>query len=325
MTEASSLAGRIKELGAMIGNALAPLINSDYVLLDCPYHYNIGDTLIWQGEIDFLGTLSHKCLSHSSMFTFDKSAEIPPHAVILLHGGGNFGDIWSGHTAFRRMIVESYPDNRIIILPQTVHYGSTALMAEDAAAFSRHGDLTICARDRRSYELLAGNFSNSVLMLPDMAFCIDRKKFPDVPIKRGTLYLRRNDRELPSADKLPPVPEGADVKDWPLANKCSFTGIRFYFLRGASIASGTIPFMRGLHRRICARTNRFALACFMPHAVRTGVRFIGSYEKVYTTRLHGAILAMLTDRNFTLIDNSYGKNSEFFETWLAGVDGADRQ
>ena len=44
---------KINQLRQIIENGLTPLIDSDYVLLDCPYHQNIGDSLIWGGEVFF--------------------------------------------------------------------------------------------------------------------------------------------------------------------------------------------------------------------------------------------------------------------------------
>ena len=38
----------------LIKKKLIPLINADYVLLDVPNHPNIGDNLIWEGELRFL-------------------------------------------------------------------------------------------------------------------------------------------------------------------------------------------------------------------------------------------------------------------------------
>ncbi len=52
---------KIGQLRQIISDTLTPLITRDYLLLDVPYHGNIGDTLIWQGETDFLNTLPYKC------------------------------------------------------------------------------------------------------------------------------------------------------------------------------------------------------------------------------------------------------------------------
>ncbi len=42
-----------RHLQSIIESKLSPLIDSNYVYWDLPYHINIGDTLIWQGTLDF--------------------------------------------------------------------------------------------------------------------------------------------------------------------------------------------------------------------------------------------------------------------------------
>lgn len=84
------LQNKITELRKIIKNQLAPLINQDYLYLDVPYHANLGDTLIWQGTLDFLKTLPYKCL-HSSWYNSDRYKDIAaknPNCQIILHGGG---------------------------------------------------------------------------------------------------------------------------------------------------------------------------------------------------------------------------------------------
>ena len=53
---------------------------------------------------------------------------------------------------------------------------------------------------------------------------------------------------------------------------------------------------------------------------KEGVRFISPYREVETTRLHGCILSILLGKKITLIDNSYGKNGNFYNTWLSDLD-----
>lgn len=307
--------GIVGGLAAKVREALTPLITSDYVLLDCPYHYNTGDSLIWQGELDFLESLPFRMLGHSSVFTYNRRRVIDPSTLILLHGGGNFGDLWRRHSEFRLSIAEAYPQNRIIVLPQTVWYSDRDTMRADAEAFARHPNLTICARDARSYELLKENFDNEALLVPDMAFCIDMERYAadvcDDP--QGQLYLRREDRELDTASEN--IPAGADVRDWPSSVRFSRTGLTFRLLRGAAIAFGMSRRPGAAYDRACAATDNFALTRFLPHAISAGVEFVSSYDHITTTRLHGAILSMLVGRPFTLVDNNYGKLSTFFDTW----------
>ena len=100
-----------------IEEELTPLIDSDYLFLDLPYYSNIGDALIWMGTEHFLENISHKCLGKHNIDTFD-FRPIPKDAIILLQGGGNFGDIWRQHQEFRLNVLQQYKENRIIVLPQ---------------------------------------------------------------------------------------------------------------------------------------------------------------------------------------------------------------
>lgn len=43
----------IKELKSLISKTLLPLIGKQCVLYDVPFYKNIGDVLIWQGELSF--------------------------------------------------------------------------------------------------------------------------------------------------------------------------------------------------------------------------------------------------------------------------------
>ena len=56
---------KVNKLKNIISSQLRTLVQGDYIYLDVPYHANLGDTLIWQGTLDFLKTLPYKCL-HSS-------------------------------------------------------------------------------------------------------------------------------------------------------------------------------------------------------------------------------------------------------------------
>lgn len=42
--------------------------------------------------------------------------------LIFLQGGGNLGDKWLNEERLRRTIIESFPNNKIVILPQTIYF-----------------------------------------------------------------------------------------------------------------------------------------------------------------------------------------------------------
>ena len=109
------------QLREEINRQLLPLIDADYAYLELPYYENIGDTLIWDGTLRFLEQFPFKCLYTASSRTF-VYRELPESAIILLQGGGNFGDLWAEPHQFRKKVIELYPRNRVIVLPQTVWY-----------------------------------------------------------------------------------------------------------------------------------------------------------------------------------------------------------
>lgn len=296
---------------------LSPLVTDNYWLIELPYYTNIGDILIWKGTEDFLKNFDARCDYTASSSTF-KPPKISENTIILLQGGGNFGDIWDGPQNFRRKIIENYPDNRIIILPQTVCYLDETNLKSDAELFKKHKNLTICARDTESYKLLKHYFfPNTIFLLPDMAFCIDYTMLEKYRKKKGNniLFLRRTDKELNnSIEYSSHIDEKyVDICDWPTIEKepCSFSLLK-YFLA----FSRQIPFL------FPELTNIYAAYFFKTDMIKKGVQFISSYKKVYTTRLHTAILCCLLEIPFVFFDNSYGKNSNFFKTWLNDLEEA---
>jgi pyruvyl transferase EpsO len=305
-------------LKEIIGNKLSTIIDNDYWFLELPYYTNVGDILIWQGTEDFLKSLNVHCKYKASSATF-KQKKISSNTIILLQGGGNFGDLWENAQEFRCKIINEYPDNKIIILPQTVFYINTENLKRDAELFARHKNLTICARDKKSYELLKQYFpSNMILLVPDMAFCISSALLQKYKKKQSnkTVFLKRNDREINNTINYSNYIENklVEIADWPSMEK----GMISSYLLGKLLAvSRRIPF---LFPRI---TDIYAQYFFKPDMIKKGVRFISEYEKVYTTRLHAAILCCLLENPFVFFDNSYGKNSGFFETWFSDLDGVE--
>ena len=137
---------KIEELRKIIKDNIEPLITSDYVHLDNPYHGNIGDILIWEGERQFLSSIKYKCLQSSSNSWCENY--LHPETVILFNGGGNFGDLYRECQDFRLRVIEQFPNNRIIMFPQSIWYEDESLIAKDAAVMARHNDLTLCGTNK---------------------------------------------------------------------------------------------------------------------------------------------------------------------------------
>lgn len=303
---------KINQLKSLIRAQLTPLIDNDYYLLELPYYTNIGDTMIWQGELDFLATLPFKCLGMYSKETFSFT-DIDEQAIILLQGGGNFGDLWYEHHLFKLNVVQHYPHNKIIFLPQSVYFEHEENLLHSVRILAQHPNVTICARDNVSYHTLCTRFHNTVLLIPDMAFYISpttlNKYIPrNRQYPQRTLYVKRNDKETTSdindniANTRP-----TDVADWPTMEHTDKSTWFLIKMMTFSHSCGSLIdwFVRHYYRH---------------HLLKKGVHFIMPYQTIISTRLHTAVLGLLLGKIVILNDNSYGKNAAIYNTWLTDCE-----
>ena len=308
------------ELKSLIERALTPLIENDYLLLDLPYHSNLGDTLIWQGELDFLRQLPYKKL-YSTWFQGNLSMagkHLHPGTILLFHGGGNFGDIWPVHGQFRRKAIAMFPNQKCVILPQTIYYQKKMNLLEEAAFYAKYPNVTICARDNKSFEILKNYFPNNPsLLVPDMAFCMDMKKYKRPVQLEKTIFVRRTDQEINNMVDYQQVPKDADISDWVFLDRSKEYG------RQNDIVKWARRFDKYLGTNWKHKLLDFYwMNVLRPLNVKTAIHFIDRYEHIYTTRMHAAILSIILGKtDVTLFDNSYGKSSSFYHTWLNDVEG----
>jgi pyruvyl transferase EpsO len=237
---------------------------------------------------------------------------ISENDIILLHGGGNFGDLYRPIQEFRLRIVEKFPNNKIIFLPQTIHYNNEEVLIADINSLNKHNNLTICVRDTNSYSLIKNRLVKpSLLLLPDMAFCVDLTRFHTNANNNRKLFLKRTDKELALQSFEFESSESIDILDWPSYKK-QLENILFDLI-------GVIS--KKMFRIEQARKFMNHKTGFLPYALRekqliSGINFINQYPEIYSNRLHGFILAILLNKKVFLLDNNYGKNSSYYNTWM---------
>lgn len=304
----------------LLFNEISPLINNDFILLDTPNHRNIGDSLIWAGELEFFKDLNYKCIDQYNRDTFLDSA-IKADDVIILHGGGNFGDIYKSSQRFKKHIVENFPNNRIIIMPQTIHYLDNQNLVDDFNIFNKHGDLHLFVRDIPSYDILKKNFnSNNFSLVPDMAFYLN---FDDRIIKNSlkkSLYFNRTDSE--ANNKLFNFEgDNMDIADWPTysSNSQIIHRIQNYFESLDGKVTNQIKHYPFLNKFIINNAYGFKSSKNMEKYIDIGIKFINNYDTIYTTRLHGLILSILLDKNVIILDNKYNKCKNYYDAWLKDI------
>lgn len=304
---------KIEKLKQVIYKELNELRGCKYALFDLPYHTNIGDGLIWEGERCFLNDIGGKCIHSSANFTCS-FPDLAEDVVVLIHGGGNFGDLYREHFEFHKKVLSKYPKNHILFFPQTIFYKDEKILKEDMEFIERHGNVTLCARDKRSYEIVTKFGYGGAKLVPDMAFCIP-KEYVNIPMGNNNLAIIRKDGELDNKANAFFANIEADKMDWPTFYHRPFDGT-FVYKSLAKFAHWKVWGFKTLLNIYCRKF-------FSKNLLNIGLIFFRPYREIYTTRLHGCILGILTGRKVHLLDNSYGKNSSFYETWLKDFEGVD--
>lgn len=278
------IAGQREALLALYRRHVTP--GEPYALVDFPDHPNVGDSAIWLGEIALLHAVGAGDPAYISRWDdFDEAAfrAACPTGPILIHGGGNLGDIWPHHQHFREQLIERFPDRRIVQLPQSIHFRDEAHRTRFAALVGRHPDFHLYVRDQASLALARRHFECPATLAPDSAFglgCIERSSAADCSI----LMLLRSDAERAERDDAPllALPDAVAL-DW----------------LDEPPVMASAPTARARER------------------VERGLRLLSRGEQIVTDRLHGHILALLLGIDHVVLDNDYGKVGAYIDAWTA--------
>lgn len=299
----------MSDLAAKHDVLLTLLQNSKVHYLDLPMHGNVGDLLIMHGTLKFFKRHNIKIKQYSMYFNYSPKLACAGD-VIVLHGGGNFGDIYGPFQKFREKVIAALPSNKIIILPQTIHFQDQENFEVCKSVFSRHKDLHICARDTKSFEI-AKQLTDNVYLLPDMAhqlWPLDKKNNAE---SKEVLRLKRRDSEAPELkeDYLEASFDWEDligpVWEWCLPNIMQRSMYHFHNI-----------FEYYSFANIEAKWWIYQSEKFIERAIK----LFSQYEKVESNRLHAHILSSLLSIPNEISDNSYGKNSSYIKLWTAPSD-----
>ncbi|ACI11859.1 polysaccharide pyruvyl transferase family protein [Klebsiella variicola] len=290
---------------------------NEVIFLDYPVYLNVGDLLIYHGTENFFkeNNINIKLRRSNARYSVKEIKKyINPNTVILMQGGGNFGDLYPEFQKFRQDVVSSFPDTRIIILPQTAFFENEHELNKSVKSFGAHKDLIIFSRDTRSLSIFK-KFTSQTFLMPDMAHSL-WGTLPKSQKSKGTLYLIRNDKEINQVQRRLLEHKNGDDKyvDW------------------EDILTSKDLLMRKLCRKldgIGGVTNLSVLKNisnviwynYTYKMVQRYALYFTSHEKVVTSRMHGHIFSCLLSLPNDVIDNAYGKNSGYFKEWTYDIDG----
>ena len=304
------------DLRAEAKRVIGPLIDPSrkIALVDFPNHSNVGDSAIWCGELALLRHLDVKEISYvcdGSTYNRQQMANaVGPDGLVLLHGGGNLGDLWPWHQKLREVVVTDFPDHEIVQLPQTIQFREQDALDRCRRIFDGHRHLTLVARATRSFEFAESLFNIPVVMAPDTAFWNDIPADLDTP-DLDILWLKRTDRESGGSAEIS-LPPRSLRDDW-LDDTPSFIHRLNDTLRWPL---QRLPgFARGQFGKLW--TPRFCEALASERMDR-GLRMLRRGRVVITDRLHAHILSEMLGIPHVIMANNYPKLRAFYDTWMHG-------
>jgi pyruvyl transferase EpsO len=288
------------------------------VYLDYPVHDNVGDLLIHQGADAFLEDHGYEVLGRFSMHDFSRRDRDDETAVVLkpsirdldrlvthanpilvLHGGGNFGDIWPQFQMFREIIIGRYPDTPIVVFPQSVHFDSNEKRKQSAHALAAHKCVRIFVRDEESLGFVRAAGAEGEIV-PDMAHQLwGRREFATTG-GAGTLLMRRRDRESGRG-------AAQDEFDW-----CQLNGTVSRFALRALRKWQTLD---NPLRHIVPNERLWRI--YRDHLISRATARFRRYACVDTDRLHGVILGALMSKHVRYGEGSYGKLHRYAGQWFS--------
>lgn len=152
------------------------------VLMGSPEYGNYGDLAIAQATREFVrntfpGIQYCEVSEDDVRFNLDEvSRSVNDLDVILLQGGGNMNELYDDQNVIRHKVIKRFPSNRIVIMPQSF----IAPFTEDGVrklrrlgeAMSRHGHISLFARDAPSLRAMGSFFDMPVSLVPDMVLSL---------------------------------------------------------------------------------------------------------------------------------------------------------
>lgn len=270
------------------------------IIMGIPHHGNIGDNAIAIAEEELikkffpqykLYMMQEKylniCANKVKSFINDED-------IILLHGGGNIGDTYERPENGRREVIKAFPNNKIIIFPQTAYFSNTEKGKEELQKskeiYNNHKNLIILAREEKSYEFMKKNFYNcKIYLTPDIVMTLNESKSDN---RKGALLLFRTDTEK--------TLENNSIEKIKEIVKSKFGE---YLMSDMNLGSGIVDI--GGKKREEVLTNKF--------------QQFQTAQIAITDRLHGMIFAAITETPCVVFGNFNHKISESYK-WLKNLE-----
>jgi exopolysaccharide biosynthesis predicted pyruvyltransferase EpsI/MoaA/NifB/PqqE/SkfB family radical SAM enzyme len=253
-------------------------------IIGTPNHGNMGDQAIWYATQKLL----EKYFTNANVVDVDMSDFwtdiegiahlIQNQDILILQGGGNFGNYYMDDEMIRRFVINRFRNNRIIMFPQTVYFSKDKEGEEElkqsVSIYNKNKNLILIARDAESFECLKANFTNDMYMLPDVVLSLNAVNAKKE--RKGALICLRSDKES--------IMNQQNVEKMKEVIKKAFSEITYTDTQVDDYC----------------KENRELL---LMHKLEE----FQSAELVITDRLHGMIFSVITGTPCIVFDNFNGK------------------
>ncbi len=264
------------------------------ILIGSPIHGNLGDHAISIAEKKLFQNFSDREFLEIPGLYYIAAPDVlkryvSKEDVLLITGGGFIGTLWMNEQSMVESVIENYPNNKTIIMPQTFYFSED----EDGKKernhmknlIEKHSDIHIFAREEKSYQFCKQYFksANSIELVPDMVINLN---YMNHSIDRESVLLCfRTDKEKVLDDTI--------LQE--LYDKLEQTHLMIH-------KTDTV-----IHKRIGLKKREEYFASKLLEFQKSKI--------VITDRLHGMIFAAITGTPCIALDNLSHKVKGVYE-WL---------
>lgn len=180
-------------------------------ILGSPVYTNLGDSAILLAQMRFLqqcgytsGQIKEITSQEYKQYRALLPKRIKKNEPIFGLGGGNMGNQWPAEEQIRENLIEDYPNNNIIVFPQTIYFvgdGEEGIHRTEEI-YKGHSNITLVARETKSYEMMRSLFSKATILLtPDIVLSSTMDDYGVIPAERnGVVFVTRSDPEKSVSD-----------------------------------------------------------------------------------------------------------------------------
>ena len=171
-----------------------------------PSHGNMGDQAIALATLKYLRDKFREFyiieIYREDTYKYIKAIKkiINDDDIIILHGGGNMGNLYPVEERDRRAIISLFPNNKIISMTQTISFTNDSEgkdeLEKTKKIYNAHNNLTLIAREEKSYGIMKKEFNiKNIIINPDIVLYLNNEFEQQNKKRKRIMTCLRSDKE----------------------------------------------------------------------------------------------------------------------------------